>query len=84
MTLKSVLRNQQRQERADARRRQRRENRDGMNVALVQHAQHDVHRHQRGQNQDRLVGQDGLESLRGSLEARMDAGRQADILSAPA
>ena len=47
----------QRQQRAHARGRQRRKNRDRVDVAFVQHAQDDVDRHQRGQNQNRLVGQ---------------------------
>ncbi len=80
ITLKSVLRDQQRQQRADARRGQRRKNRDGMNVAFIEHAQNDVHGHQRRQNQDRLVRKRRLESLRRSLESRMDAGGQTDFL----
>ena len=35
-----------------------------MDVAFVQHAQHDVDRHQRGQNQQRLVRERGLKGLR--------------------
>ena len=57
ITLKSLPEHEQRQQRAHAGRRQRRENRDRMDVALVQNAQHDVHRDQRRENQQRLVGQ---------------------------
>ena len=64
MTLKSCAADHQRQQRADAGRRQRRENRDRMDVALVQHAQHDVDRDERREDQQRLVGQRGLERLR--------------------
>ena len=39
-------------------------NRDRMDVALVENAQNDVHRHQRRQNQNRLVGQRSYERLR--------------------
>ena len=55
MTLKSMLAEQQREQRADAGRRQRREDRDRVDVALVEHAQHDVDGDERGENQDRLV-----------------------------
>ena len=42
------VREQQREQRADAGRGQRGENRDGVDVALVENAEHDVDRHQRG------------------------------------
>ena len=64
MTLKSLPRNQQRQNCAHAGRGQRRENRDRMNVAFVQHAQHDIHRDDRRQNQPGLVRQRIAERLR--------------------
>ena len=64
ITLKSLPRDQQRQDRAHAGGGQRGENRDRVDVALVQHAQHDVHRHQRGQDQHRLVGERVLKRLR--------------------
>ena len=48
MTLRSVLHQHQRQQRAHAGRGQRRQNGDRMDVALVQHAEHDVDGHQRG------------------------------------
>ena len=57
MMLKSVSADQQRQQRADARRGQRGKDRDRVDVALVEHSQHDVDRDQRGQDQQRLVGQ---------------------------
>ena len=68
ITLKSVPVRYERQQRAHARRRQRGKNRDRVNVAFVQHAQHDVDRHQRRQNQHRLVGQRRLKRLRRALE----------------
>ena len=42
-----------------------------MNQALVENAQHQIHRHQRGKNQQRLVVERLLEGLGGSLEAAM-------------
>ena len=44
-----------------------------MDVALVEHAQHDVDRDQRGQDQQRLVGQRILERRGRALEAGLDA-----------
>ena len=79
-----VAGDQQRQDRADAGRGQRREDRDRVDVALVEHAEHDVDRHQRGQDQQRLVGQRVLKRLRGALEARLDARREADLAARPA
>ncbi len=79
MTLKSVAADQQRQQRAHAGRGQRREDRDGVDVALVQHAQHDVDRDQRRQDQQRLVGQRGLERLGRALELRLDARGQSQL-----
>ena len=75
-----AARDEQRQQRAHARRRQRGKNRDRMDVAFVQNAQHDVDRHQRGQNQHRLVGQRSLKGFRGSLKRRLNAGRQANFV----
>ena len=75
-----VVRDQQRQNRAHTRRRQRGENRERMDVAFVEHAQHDIDRHQRGQNQQRLIRQGVLERLRGALKTGLDAGRKADLL----
>ena len=57
MTPKILASEQQREDRAHARRGQRGENRDRVNVAFVQHAQHDVDGDERGQDQDRLVGE---------------------------
>ena len=73
-------RDQQREQRAHAGRGQRGDDGDGVDVALVQHAQHDVDGDQRGQNQQRLVGQRGLEGRGRSLEAGVDAGRHLDAL----
>ena len=67
-------------QRADAGRGQRRENRDRMNVALVQHAQHDVHGHERGEDQQRLVGQRGLKGFGRALEIGLNARRQAELV----
>ena len=53
--LNSVLRDQQRQHRADAGRRQRRQDRQRMDVALIENAQHDIDREDRGQDQQRLA-----------------------------
>ena len=50
-----------------------------MEVALIEHAEHDVDGHQRGQEQQRLVGQRGLEGLRRALEAGVQAGGQAEF-----
>ena len=69
ITLRSVPAEQQRQQRADAGRGQRRENRDRMDVAFVQHAEHDVDGDERGENQQRLVGQRCLKRLRPCLES---------------
>ena len=69
--------NQQRENRADSRRRQRRENRDWMDVALVENAENDIHRDDRRENQQRLVGQRRLEGLRRALERRLHAQRHS-------
>ena len=45
---------QQSQNRAHTGGRQRRKDGDGMDVAFIKHAQHDIHRDDRGQNQQRL------------------------------
>ncbi len=73
-------RDQQREQRADAGRGQRGDDGDGVDVALVEHAQHDVDGDQRGQDQQRLVGQRGLEGGGRALEAGIDAGRHLDAL----
>src|SRR3989442_1325800 len=67
------------QDRADARRRQRREDRDRVDVALVEHTQHDVDGDEGGEDQDGLVGERGLEGLRGALEARVHRQREPDL-----
>ena len=56
MMPRSLPDDHQRQQRADAGRRQRREDRDRMDVALVEHAEHDVHRDDRGEDQQQRVG----------------------------
>src|SRR5206468_10242038 len=70
---------QQRQDRPHPGRGQRRENREGVDVALVEHAEDDVDGDQRGEDEQRLVGERGLEGLRGALEARADAGGEAEV-----
>src|SRR2546421_456641 len=47
---------------------QRREDRQRMDVALVQDPEHDVDDHQRGEDEERLVRQRGVERLGGPLE----------------
>jgi hypothetical protein len=69
---------QQGQEGADAGRRQGREDGDRVDVALVEHAQDEVDGDQRGQDQQRLVGERRLERLRGALEAAVDGGGQVE------
>ena len=64
MMSNSTWKSMQRQQRADAGRRQRRQNGDRVDVALVEHAEQDVDGGDRGQDQDRLVGQRLLEQLR--------------------
>ena len=66
------VRDHQRQKRAHAGRGQRGDDGDGVDVALVEHAQHDVDGDQRGQDQERLVGQRGLEGRGRALEAGVD------------
>ena len=48
---------------------QRGQDRDRVNEALVEHAENEVDRDQRGQDQDRLIGQRRLEGLGRPLEA---------------
>ena len=50
-----------------------------MNVAFVQHSEHDVNRHERRQNQPRLVRQRRLKCLSCPLEACANTGRQSDL-----
>src|ERR1035437_4659029 len=70
-------REKKREERAHARRRQRREDRDRVDQAFVQDAEDDVDRHQRRENEKRLVGERLLERLRRALVARANSGRDA-------
>ena len=79
-TVSSVAADHQREQRADAGRRQRGKNRDRVDIALVQHAQNDVNRHQRRQDQQRLVGQRSDEGLRRALERGLHRGRRGQFL----
>ena len=54
---KILMKNNQGEECADAGGGQSGKNGDGVHEAFVKHAEHDVHRHERGKNQQRLVGQ---------------------------
>ena len=74
----SVLKSEQRQQRAHAGRGQRREDGDRVDRALVEHAQHDVDGEERREDQQRLVVQALLEEARRALERRVDRGRRAD------
>ena len=76
MTLSSVPEQQQGQQGAHAGRRQGGEDGDRVDVAFVEHAQHDVDRQDGRQDQERLVGQRGLEGLGRAQESlpRMLAG----------
>ena len=78
-TLRSWPKQHQRQQRAHAGGRQSGENRDRMNEAFIQHAEHDVDRHQRGQNQQRLIRQRILERRRRALKIRLQAGRHVHV-----
>jgi hypothetical protein len=69
----------QRQERAETGRGQGRQDRDRVDEALVEHPQHDVDGDDRGDDQQHLVGESGLEGERGALEAGDHAGRQVDL-----
>ena len=51
-----------------------------MDEALVEHAQHDVDGDQRGQNEQRLVGERILERRRRALEVGLQAGREVQAL----
>ncbi len=55
---------------------------DGQRVheAFIEHPQNDVHRHQRREDQPRLVGQRALERLCRTLEAADDRGGHADLV----
>ena len=61
---------QQREDRADARRGQRGQDRDRVDEALVEHAEDDVDGDEGGEDQQRLIGERGLERERRALEAR--------------
>ncbi len=51
-----------------------------MDVAFVEHAEHDVDSHERGKNEDGLVGKRGLESGCGTLELRLETFGQAEFV----
>ena len=51
-----------------------------MDKALVEHSQNDVHRDQGGENQQGFIVQRVLEGRGRSLEARLDAGGEVQIL----
>src|SRR5581483_9260163 len=58
---------------------ERREDGEGVDVALVEDAEHDVDGDERGEDEQRLVGERGLEGLGGALEARADARREPEV-----
>ena len=74
------MRQQQRQQCADAGRRQCRQNRDRMDVAFVEHTEHHVHGDECGGNQQRLGRQRGGKRLCGATEGAGDARGHAGLL----
>ena len=58
---------------------QRGQDRDRMDEALVEDAQDDVHRHDRGGDQEELVGERALERVGRALEGRHDARGHAEL-----
>ncbi len=70
---------EERHEGADAGRGQGGEDGDRMDVALVEDAQDDVDGDERGEDQDRLVGESGLKGLGGALERGSDGGGQRHL-----
>src|SRR5437016_13408678 len=48
-------------------------------LGFVEDAEDDVDGDQRGEDEQRLVGERGLEDLRGALEALADAGGEAEV-----
>ena len=79
-TLRSWRKMHERQQRADAGRGQRGKNRDRVDEALVEDAEHDVDGDQRGEDQQRFVGERVLERSGGSLEIGLQAGREVQLL----
>src|SRR6267378_4300687 len=71
---------QQGQDGAYTRGGQRGQNRDRMNVTFVENAEHDVHRYERSQNQNRLVGERAQESRGRALEGGLNAWRHANFI----
>src|SRR5881227_3589014 len=51
-----------------------------MDVALVKHPQHDVNSHNRGENKVRFGRKRILKGSRGSLETRLNARREMNVL----
>ena len=81
MTLKLGAEEDEGQDRPHPGRRQGGEDGDRVDVALVEDAEDDVDRDQGRQDQQRLVGQGGLEGLGRALEAAPDAGGQPQLLA---
>ena len=79
MRLRSLPRQQQREQGADTSRRQRRQDRDRVDVALVKHAEHDVHRDDCRQDEQQRAVERGAERLGRALEARLDACGHAEL-----
>src|SRR5262249_58408321 len=69
---------QQGEDGADAGGGERGEDGEGMDVALVEDAEDDVDGDQRGEDQQRLVGERGLEGLGRSLERGTEARRETE------
>ena len=70
----------EREQRANAGRGQRGKNCDGVDEALIEDAEHDVDGDQRGENQQRFVGERVLERRRGALEIGLQAGGKVKVL----
>ncbi len=79
-TLKILVEEHEREQRAHAGRGQRGKNRDGMDEALIEDAENDVDGDQRGKNQQRFVGERILERRRCALEVGLQAGREVEVL----
>ena len=75
-----LMKQPQREQRAEHRRRQSRKNRDGMDEALVQDAQHDVDYQDGYDQQDRQPLEGLLEFLHRALEVDADGSRHAQRL----
>src|SRR6266705_122551 len=73
-----ALREHKRKQGPHARGGQRGEDRERVDVALVEHSQHDVHGHDRGEDEQQLVGERRPERERCALEARAHRKRQLE------